>query len=243
MSKAKNEVETVVEEVTGEVENESTDMAIKEAEAQEIALMEEEMAIAAAEMKANLGASSNRIRNNGKQFTLPDGTVAGSELKIVILGHVRAHALFQGTYNPNNPESPICAALGQKESEMKPTDGVEKPQAPSCSECPSNEWGSATNGGKGKECKNSYNVLVVCPDYSTTDTAILTIAATGMTNFDTSMKGIIKGCGHPTQAIVTAEFMDSTFPVVKITSKDIVPNPDKLAHFGLSKGALEELTE
>lgn len=219
--------------------SEVTDLA--EIEAQELANIEAEMALAAKEMQDNLVVSTNRISNRGKQFTLPDGTVMGPTLEVVILGYIRANALFSSTYDPNSPESPICFAFAKPGEELKPSDKVEKPESEICSECPNDEFGSAI-AGKGKACKNEYQVAVLVPSHSNpTEIMTLSISATGIKSFDTSLRGAMKAFGHTAQAILNAEFTDAMYPVVKITGGK--PNPDAVPHFRLAKDAVQVLLD
>lgn len=218
--------------------SEETDLA--EIEAQELATIEAEMALAAQEMKDNLVVSTNRISNRGKQFTLPDGTVAGPTLEIVILGYIRANALFPSTYDPNSPEAPICFAFAKPGDNLAPSSAVEKPESEVCSDCPNDEFGSALTG-KGKACKNEYQVAVLVPSHSMTEVMTLAISATGMKGFDSSLGGAMKAFGHTAQAILTAEFTDAMFPVVKITGGK--PNPNAVDHFRMAKEAVETLLD
>jgi len=214
---------------------ESTDLA--EIEAQELATIEAEMDAAAQKMKDNLVVSSNRISNRGKQFTLPDGTQMGPTLEVVVLGYINANAMFSSTYDPNAPEAPICFAYAEPGDELKPSTKVEKPEAPVCSDCPNDEFGSAQTG-KGKACKNEYQVAVIVPGQGDVPMT-LSISATGMKMFDTSMGGVLKNFKTSMHAVLTAEFTDAMYPVVKITGGR--PNPDTLAHWKIHRDAIDTL--
>lgn len=225
-------------EKAASAKNEAQELA--EIEAQELATIEAEMAAAAQEMQDNLVVSTNRISNRGKQFTLPDGTIMGPTLEVVILGYIRANALFSSTYDPNSPEAPICFAFAKPGDELKPSSSVEKPEAETCDDCPNDEFGTALVG-KGKACKNEYQVAVLVPSHSETEIMTLSISATGLKSFDTSLRGAMKIFGHTAQAILTAEFTDAMFPVVKITGGK--PNPDAVKHFRMAKDAVQTLLE
>jgi len=221
-----------------EVVAESTDLA--EIEAKQLALMEAEMEAAAKEMQDNLVVSNNRISNYGKQFTLPDGTAMGPTLEVVILGYIKASAFFAGVYDPNNKSAPVCFAYAKPGTELKPSSKVEKAECDICSECPNDEFGSADNN-KGKACKNEYQVAVIVPSHSPTEVMTLSISATGMNGFDSSLGGIIKGFGSSVKGIVNAEFTDAVYPVVKITGGQ--PNPNAVKHFMISKDAVKNLLD
>ena len=208
-------------------------------EAKELANIEAQMAAEAQAMKDNLVVSTNRISNRGKQFTMPDGTSMGPKMEVVILGYINASALFAKTYDPNSPEAPICFAFGLPGTDLSPSKNVDKPESDICSDCPNDVFGTAANG-KGKACKNEYQVAVVVPSQGD-QVVTLAISATGMKQFDTSLGGVIKGFGHPAKAIVTAEFTDAMYPVVKITGA--APNPDAVKHWSLAKDAVGTLLE
>jgi len=216
---------------------------LAEIEAQELATIEAEMALAAQEMNDELVTTSSRISNSGKSFTLPDGTVMGAKMELVILGYIDASALYPATFDPNSHEPPICYAIGKANSAMIPHPKVDKPEADTCEECPNNEYGSR---GNGKACKNEYQVAVVVPGHCETP-IVLGISATGRAPFQSSLGAIQKAFGqngnlaHTCQAVVTAEFTDALYPVVKITGG--VPNPDAVAHFRMAKDAVQALLD
>jgi len=221
------------------VEEEVSAQELVEIQAQELANIEAEMELAAKAMQESLEVSTSRISNAGKQFTLPDGTVIGPKLECVILGYVDASALYPPNFDPNNIEPPICYAVGKAGEPLVPNTKVEKPEAEKCSECPNDEYGSAAVG-QGKACKNEYQVAVVVPGHTETPIT-LCISATGRKPFNSSMSAILKNFGHPTRAIVTAEFTDKAFPVVKITGG--VPNPDAAKHFSIAADAIQDLLD
>ncbi len=226
-----------------------TDLALMEA--RELADIRAEMAAEAALLSSNLTVSSNNISNGNKQFTLPDGTVMGSSMEVIILGHIKAHELYpEGVYNANKPEAPICMSKTKLGEEELPHASIEKPECDTCAECPNNQWGSK---GQGKLCKEKYKVAVIVPAHDDSTVYTLSIAATAMKHFDASIGGIqtaygVKGKNGepdkkalPCEAIVTAEFMDQAYPLVKITGANARPNPAFAKHYSYSKGAIENL--
>lgn len=219
---------------------ESTDLA--EIEARELATIQAEMEADALKMQENLVVKNNRISNKGKTFTLPDGTVMGPALEVVILGYIQANAYFAGVFDVNNPQPPTCFAYAKPGDELKPTASVEKPECDVCKDCSFDEFGSANGGsGKGKACKNEYQVAVIVPSHSPTEVMTLSISATGLDSFNSSLGAIIKNFKSAVKGIVTAEFTDALYPVVKITGG--VPNPDAIKHFMLSKEAVQNLVD
>lgn len=219
-------------------ETQQTDLA--EMEAQQLALLNQEMAEAAAEMQKNLVISNNRISNQGKQFKLPDGTQMGPTLEVVILGYIKANSLFKNAWDPNKPEAPSCFAYAMpgEDYPLIPSEKVEKPESDVCITCMNNDFGTAANK-KGKACKNEYQVAVIVPVHSESEVMTLSISATGMKGFDSSLGGAMKVFGHTAQAILNAEFTDAVHPVVKITGGKA--NPNALQHFKMAKEAVHNL--
>ena len=225
--------------------SESTELS--EIEAQELANIQAEMAAQAAELQESLVVESSNISNAGKQFTMPDGTNMGNSMEVVILGHIRAHELYPDTvYNANKPEAPICYSRNYLKDASVPHKNVEKPECDNCEDCPNNEWGSK---GQGKACSETYRVAVIVPKHNQTVPMTLKIAPTGMKGFDSSISGIQKAFGQngnlamPYAAIVTAEFTDAPYPVVKITGTNAraVSPQELLAYHRLAKDAVDAL--
>lgn len=79
--------------------------------------------------------------------------VAGNVLDVVVVESVMENAFYDAEYDPENPRSPVCFALGKSEEDMTPHPDSKEPQCESCKGCAHNVFGSADKG-KGKACKN-----------------------------------------------------------------------------------------
>lgn len=86
--------------------------------------------------------------------------VAGNKLDVVIIDSVFENALYEGDYDPDNPQSPVCFAFSHNEEELKPHEKAAKPQSDTCASCPHNEFGSAEKG-RGKACKNIRRIAML----------------------------------------------------------------------------------
>jgi hypothetical protein len=89
--------------------------------------------------------------------------VPGNKLNVIILDAIMENQFYEGDYDPNNPQSPVCYAFGRDEDEIAPHEKVEAPQADQCKGCPNNEWGSAEKG-RGKACKNIRRLGMITED-------------------------------------------------------------------------------
>lgn len=86
--------------------------------------------------------------------------VAGNKLDVIIVDSIYENALYEGDYDPDNPQSPVCFAFSHDEGELRPHEKSEKPQHDTCAGCPQNEWGTADRG-RGKACKNIRRLAMV----------------------------------------------------------------------------------
>lgn len=138
-------------------------MAIKKAATKELANYDEELAAlaaSAAEKEANAGGGGNYLSFKGGSLTYKEAEVPDNTIDIVILHHVFENSFYEGRFNPNDPKSPECFAIGEDEKELAPHEDAEGAVSESCVGCPNNEWGSASEG-RGKACKNVRRVAFI----------------------------------------------------------------------------------
>lgn len=135
--------------------------------------------------------------------------VPGNKMKAVIVDAILANALYEGKFDSNNPQSPVCYAFGRKESEMAPHADSPKPQAESCSICPNNKFGSAEQG-RGKACKNGVRQGIVHADslrdpagLKDAPIAILGVPPTSLPSWAQYVKSLEATTGMPPYGVVT----------------------------------------
>lgn len=123
----------------------------------------------------------DRIKTAGKVFELPDGRTSSDPLSIIIVDFVSANSLYEGRYDPNNIQPPVCFSIGKVIQNMVPSQSGE-PQSDKCATCPMNQFGS---DGNGKACKNT-RLLAVLPEDFDEDTPLYTLAVspTGIKGYD-----------------------------------------------------------
>lgn len=123
-------------------------------------------------VKASLSQpSSNKISTKGKMFTLPDGTTNPGPMQCVILDWISFNSYYEGVYDPQNPQAPVCWALNKVLDELGPSPNCPTPQAESCKACPKDQFGSS---GRGKACKNVRRLIVAAPD-ATLDSPVMAL--------------------------------------------------------------------
>lgn len=103
--------------------------------------------------------STPGISLKGKTFELPGGVITDGPIVAVIVDFGNVNALYDGMYDPKNPEPPICFAAGTgSPDDLIATDASPEKQFDNCKECPLNQWGSGS--GDGKACKNTRRLAV-----------------------------------------------------------------------------------
>lgn len=99
----------------------------------------------------------------GGQLAFAGDPIKGNRVGVIILDTVLENVYFEGEYDPETPQAPVCFAFGRTEAEMAPHDTVldaGQMQAEDCASCRHNEWGTAKKG-KGKACRNTRRLAMV----------------------------------------------------------------------------------
>lgn len=125
------------------------------------------------EAQAEIAAAAQRSSGGGGKFlsmksgvlSFDDTPMPGNQMAVIILADIIENSWYEGAYDPSTPASPKCFAFAHDEDDLAPPDAVDKDpyferQAPSCAECPRNEWGSADTG-RGKACKNVMRLAMI----------------------------------------------------------------------------------
>lgn len=125
------------------------------------------------EQQAEVAAAAQRSSGGGGKFlsmksgvlSFDDTPMPGNQMAVIILADIIENSWYEGAYDPSTPASPKCFAFAHDEDDLAPPDAVDKDpyfdrQAPSCAECPRNEWGSADTG-RGKSCKNVMRLAMI----------------------------------------------------------------------------------
>lgn len=153
----------------------------------DITLLEQQLAAEAALIKTQIQTSgAPRITiDRGGHFTGPDGLDLGAEIRGAVVDFVYMNRFYTSTYDPNNPAPPVCFAIAPVEDykNMAPHALAPEPQHEECATCPYNQWGSR---GKGKACKNTYELAFVLEEDLETETPKLyqiSVPPTGMKSF------------------------------------------------------------
>lgn len=113
--------------------------------------------------KQAASSGGKMINTAGGRWKIDGKPIKSTNVDFIILDNILVNALYEGSFDPNNPASPICFAMGRDLEDMAPHKDSTKPQHKTCDGCPKNDWGSADTG-RGKACKNTIRLAVVPPD-------------------------------------------------------------------------------
>lgn len=161
--------------------------------------------------------SGQSIGTRAGVLTYGGNPVPNNKLDCIVIASVFSNTLYEGKFDPNHMQSPVCFAYGvqennetaeEVEARMAPHPSSQKPQAASCSVCPNNKWGSDPEGGRGKACKNGRSLALI-PAHTTAEAvptaeiAILRPPVTSIANW----KNYVQNCGakynRPPLAVIT----------------------------------------
>jgi len=165
--------------------------------------------------EANVGGGQF-ISFKGGQLSYQGNTIKGNELAVIALDSIYENAYYGDRFDPDNPQPPVCYALGREEDELAPHPDSAHPQSDKCDGCPMNEFGTADNG-KGKACKNTRRIAVIPGDPLDADT-IQTAEAAFVRLPVTSVKGWAS-------FVKTVAALDKLPPLGVVATLSTVPDP------------------
>jgi hypothetical protein len=172
----------------------------------------------ATEAKAVTGTPTGQfVGTQGGVFTVDKVPVPNNELECIAVEHIFENALYEGDFSSDNPQPPICFALGDVEADLAPDalseepqvgKGSPNPEATCCAECPNNEYGSSEKG-RGKACKNGRRVGIIASDAVETgvvEAAVhyLKVPPTSLAAWDGYVKQMADTLHRPPFALVTS---------------------------------------
>lgn len=172
--------------------------------------VKEQLANEAAIIASRIGApSGDKIKiTQSKTFRLPDGSESAGPIHGIIIDFVSANYMFEGVYDPNDIEPPICSSVGLEPTSLVPFAKSPKVQSATCAGCPQNAFGSAARG-RGKACQNTRLLYLIAPD-ATADTAgmMIKVSPTGLRGFDGYVSSIARSFQCPPIGVLTEISLD-----------------------------------
>lgn len=171
------------------------------------------------------------IKQN-KTMVLPDGDSTSEPVDFVILDFVSMNTYYDGVYDPNNVQPPVCFAIGENPDNLIASDRSPEKQSDTCASCPMNRYESAARG-KGKACKN-MRVLAVMKANATEEDAIwlLRVSPTGLKAYDGYVRNLAQRNNlAPVQVVTTIGFdPKEEYPSLRFAPAAVLEQ-DRLAFF------------
>jgi len=174
--------------------------------------------------------TNKRISTKGGVFTLPGGETNKGPIHSIIIDSIRQNNFYKSAYNPNESAPPECYSIGRNIDEMKPSANTSEPQFDGlCKDCPKNQFGSATNGGKGKACTNNLNLALLPEDFeASSDLLSIRVAPTGLTSWNKHVRTLASKGLDPIQVVTEIAFNpDVSYPTLVFKADNPVDS-DKL---------------
>jgi hypothetical protein len=189
----------------------------------------EELAKYATETTASLPSVGGEfISTSGGRLSYKGVAVPGDQMDVVVLDFIHVNMLYEGTYDANNPTSPVCYSMGHDIKTMAPHEQCAKPQAAMCKDCPMNQFKSAANG-VGKACQNTLRLGLMpvgaLENIEHEDMACIKVPVMSVKNFTSYAQQIAQTLKRPPFGMVTR----------------LARVPDKNSQFRLTFEAVEYL--
>jgi len=198
--------------------------------------MQKEIQTQLAELQSSTDNNgSTRIKLKRGRFILPDDTSIEGKLEAVIVSHVSVNQLYKGAYDAEDPQPPVCYAVGKDPNKLIPTNDSPDQQASACDKCPSNQWGSS---GKGKACKNTRLLAILTPD-DPTKIYTISVSPTALKAFDSYINKLVNKRVLPVMVVTNIAF-DQKCDYLKLAFS-LARSNENFKLFHKQKGAAEAL--
>lgn len=185
----------------------------------------EQYAGIAQEISKRVTPVSASIRGDNKQFVFPTGDKVAGPISVVIVNFQNRNVYYSSAYNANVMTPPDCYAQGDIQSQMAPGPDVPMKQADDCQSCPMNQFGSATNGGKGKACQNQRVLAVMAPDDPNSEIMLMRVSPSANRDFDNYIAKLSSMLKVPPFAVITEVSFDPDVRYDKLVFGNPRPNP------------------
>lgn len=167
----------------------------------------------------------------GGILSFNDQPIPGNQMAAIILDSVLENVFFDGPYDPDTPQSPVCFAFGRDEKELAPHANVDteegfKRQCESCHGCEKNQFGSADTG-RGKACRNTRRLAIISggtlnpktDEFTATDLDAINTATIGFMKLPVMS---VKGYAAYVKNLAAATRKP---PLAMFTKVSVVPDP------------------
>lgn len=183
----------------------------------------------------------NFIGTRGGIMTYAGSPLKDNQMDGVVLDHLFVKAYYEGDFDADNPDSPVCYAYGQvlpdgTMPDMKPHPNSTSPQNPTCEGCRWNAF-KTDKRKKGKACKDTRRLAVIhadalkAPDtLPKTPVAFFSVPVTSVAGWANYVRSLAEVMKRPPYAVVTKMKL---VPDAKTQFKAVFDLVDKVANSAL----------
>lgn len=127
--------------------------------------------------QAEVAAGMEESTASGQFFSMKSGILSwndaplpGNQMAVVILDSILENVFYEGAYDPDVPQGPMCFAFGRDDKTLAPHQIVVEAGNQQCGAsglcdgCDMNEFGSAETG-RGKACRNTRRLAMIPAGY------------------------------------------------------------------------------
>lgn len=209
--------------------------AVPVARKTDLATLNAQLAQEAAQEVANAISkpTGRKITVKNKQFVLPDGSVLGDTIDVIVLDFISMNRYYTEVFNPNDPRPPVCFAMGKDLHALAPHEEAPEKQSEICRTCPMNQWESDPRGGKGKACKNTRELAVIlASDADDPEALIYTISVspTSIKSFDAMVAYVARTYEGPLVKAIISVTTNPNTDYVQLVFTDPAPNEGFAEH-------------
>jgi hypothetical protein len=203
----------------------------------------------AAGMEANTGGGQF-FGLRGGILSWQDAPMPNNQMAVVIVDSILENVFYEGKYDPDTPQSPVCFAFGREEKSMAPHQLVLDAGNQACGEsglcsgCEMNEWASA-DVGRGKACRNTRRLAMIPAGvigdngkfqifddeehFATAAVGFMKLPVTSVKGYASFVKQVAAALRRPPFGIVTkVKVVPDAKSQFKVTFEPISPLPDEL---------------
>lgn len=185
---------------------------------------------------------SARISFKGKKFKFQDSLLgnAGNEFWGIVLNFSFIKTFYAKKFKEGEVAFPECFAISADADTKtwEPHANSNTPQASSCDTCEHNQWGSASDDGKGKACRDQRRLVVLVADgfksgamgLADATLGVLEIPPTSVKHWKKYYNDMRMAYGVDSFAYVTRFYLDDSvdYPVVKYALHKFVDSRELL---------------
>jgi len=227
-------------------------MATKKTQTTALVKWDEELAKQAeiaAGMEANTGGGQF-FSTKGGILSWQDAPLPGNQMAVIVLDSILENVYYEGRYDPDGPQGPICFAFGRDEKTMQPhqivieTGNQQCGASGQCAGCEMNEFGSAETG-RGKACRNTRRLAMIPAGtfnaagkleliedeehYETTAVGFMKLPVTSVKGYASFVKQVAGALRRPPFGIVTkVKVVPDPKSQFKVVFEPIMNVPDEL---------------